>query len=481
MHNRKVILVSCIILFIYFIIGFIYLCSNRVSINLRGSDNIEVEVGSEYVDLGAESSICKKRKCKDISSNIVVKGNVDTNKIGEYKLLYEVTYQDKVYKEERIINVVDKEKPVIELVGDKEVKICPSGNYQEMGYKAIDNYDGDLTNKVEVVDNGESILYKVADSSGNSTFISRFVIKKDEEKPVIKLKGSTTITVKLNGKYNELGYTVSDNCEDLNDKVKVSGNVDTTKEGIYKLTYSVEDSSGNKSSVVRTIKVTKEATFNTSSKSEYIESLENYIKEKNYSVSIGYVNLKTGYTYLYRPNVVYYGASLVKTVDALYVYEKMNFSESVRKKVEKAISVSDNNAHNYLVNLIGINNLRNYGRSLGASNFLTRSDSDYFGNTTVRDQIAIWKYLYKFINNNSKGSELKKYFINSYSNYLLFDGISTTMHKYGYYGSYYHDVGIVYSDTPYLVVILTKHGSGNFRGIVQDLSKKIYGLNEIDI
>ena len=54
------------------------------------------------------------------------------------------------------------------------------------------------------------------------------------------------------------------------------------------------------------------------------------------------------------------------------------------------------------------------------------------------------------------------------------------MHKYGYYGSYYHDVGIVYADDPYIVVILTKHGNGNFKSIVQDLSKKIYGLNKID-
>ena len=117
---------------------------------------------------------------------------------------------------------------------------------------------------------------------------------------------------------------------------------------------------------------------------------------------------------------------------------------------------------------------------MGASNFLTRSNSDYFGNTTVNDQIAIWKYLYKFINTNSKGNELKQYFINSYCNNLLFDGIPTTMHKYGYYGDYFYNVGIVYSDSPYLVVILTKHGNNNYKGVIKDLSKKIYDLNKID-
>ena len=130
--------------------------------------------------------------------------------------------------------------------------------------------------------------------------------------------------------------------------------------------------------------------------------------------------------------------------------------------------------------MIGIENLRAYGRGIGANNFLTRSNNDQFGNTTVNDQIAVWKYLYNFINTNSKGNELKQYFINDYSNYLLFNGIPTTMHKYGYYGDYFHNVGIVYSDNPYLVVILTKHGKNNFKNVVQDLSEKIYELNKID-
>jgi hypothetical protein len=176
----------------------------------------------------------------------------------------------------------------------------------------------------------------------------------------------------------------------------------------------------------------------------------------------------------------YYGASLVKTVDALYIYEKTNFDEATRQKVEKAISVSDNTAHNQLVRQIGIQNLREYGRGLGAKNFLTRANTDHFGNTTVYDQIAIWKHLYNFVNTNPKGSELKRYFINDYYSFMQFEGIPTTMHKYGWYGNFYHDVGIVYSDKPYLVVILTKHGAGNYKQIAKDLSQKIYELNKID-
>ena len=52
--------------------------------------------------------------------------------------------------------------------------------------------------------------------------------------------------------------------------------------------------------------------------------------------------------------------------------------------------------------------------------------------------------------------------------------------KYGYYDVYYHDVGIVYSDNPYIIVVLTKHGKGDYKNIVSDISKKIYELNKID-
>ena len=48
------------------------------------------------------------------------------------------------------------------------------------------------------------------------------------------------------------------------------------------------------------------------------------------------------------------------------------------------------------------------------------------------------------------------------------------MHKYGYYGQYYHDVGIVLDDEPYIVVILTNHGSDNKKEIINNLSNLMY-------
>lgn len=468
-----------IILFLF--IGIFYYARDRVVIRINGDKKISLDLGQEYKELGATVKTCVFNKCKDFSKSLVIKEDVDINKIGTYKIIYQVEYKDKVYSKERFVNVIDDVDPIIKLNGSRDINICPGAEYKEEGYDAFDNYDGDITDKIVIHRNNGFINYMVRDSSNNEVEVKRNIYEVDDIKPVIKLEGENTIVLQLNDKYLEPGVTVTDNCDKISlNQVDISHNIDTSVEGTYNVSYTVKDSSNNIGTANRTVKVKKPTNFNTIVKNEYIANLEAYIKEKNYNVSIGYVNLNTGYTYLYNNKVVYYGASLVKTVDALYVYEKMNFDESTRLKVEKAISVSDNTAHNQLVNLIGIENLRAYGRGIGANNFLTRSNNDQFGNTTVNDQIAVWKYLYNFINTNSKGNELKQYFINDYSNYLLFNGIPTTMHKYGYYGDYFHNVGIVYSDNPYLVVILTKHGKNNFKNVVQDLSEKIYELNKID-
>ena len=74
----------------------------------------------------------------------------------------------------------------------------------------------------------------------------------DTTKPVITLKGSSTVTIKLNETYKEEGATAKDDKDgDLTDKI--TGNVDTKKEGTYTITYTVEDSAKNSATVTRTV------------------------------------------------------------------------------------------------------------------------------------------------------------------------------------------------------------------------------------
>ena len=60
----------------------------------------------------------------------------------------------------------------------------------------------------------------------------------DREEPKILLTGGNDIEVYLNQKYSDLGYEVSDNYDD-SIEVTIKGDVDTSKDGKYYLTYSV--------------------------------------------------------------------------------------------------------------------------------------------------------------------------------------------------------------------------------------------------
>lgn len=177
-----------------------------------------------------------------------------------------------------------------------------------------------------------------------------------------------------------------------------------------------------------------------------------------------------GNTFYYNKNKIYYGASLIKTLDALYLYEHNMVNDDIKAHIKKAISVSNNESHKYLVNYIGKDKLKDYGVSLGATN--TLAGGDYYGNTTINDQIIYMKKLYE-ITKDYKNNELKSFFINDYANYLKFNEIDVA-HKYGYYNKYFHETGIFLDTEPYILIILTEEANNNYKNIINNISKLIY-------
>ena len=250
--KKKLFLIIGSGLFILFVfLGSLYVFSFR----LNGKNKIELPVGTEYKELGFQANIFSL----SFKNLVKVNGKVDSNKLGKYIITYELPFK-KLLRE---VLVVDKVNPNIELDGDKEIVLSLGSDYQESGYKANDNYDGELTDKVEITNNidknkiGEyKVNYLVKDSSNNKTEVERIVKVIDNIPPVISLKGSRNITVKVNGNYEEDGYTASDNLDgDITNKVKVSRNIDFNKVGTYSIYYEVEDSSNNKTTISRTINV----------------------------------------------------------------------------------------------------------------------------------------------------------------------------------------------------------------------------------
>ena len=79
----------------------------------------------------------------------------------------------------------------------------------------------------------------------------------DTVKPVITLNGNSAITVDLGSTYEDAGASATDN-EDTNmtAKIHVINPVDTSKAGVYTVTYNVSDWAGNYADqVTRTVTV----------------------------------------------------------------------------------------------------------------------------------------------------------------------------------------------------------------------------------
>ncbi len=87
-------------------------------------------------------------------------------------------------------------------------------------------------------------------------FVSLISCKKDETKPELILKGDNPTIIDLGGTYTELGASATDNKDDdLTSDITISGTVNTNKSDEYPITYTVTDKAGNKTTVIRLVRV----------------------------------------------------------------------------------------------------------------------------------------------------------------------------------------------------------------------------------
>ena len=228
-------------------------------VELNGERDVVLEYGEKYEELRADAQIFGTHVMKKPTGvEVTISGTVDTEKLGQYLIKYTAQQDGVVGTAYRRVQVVDTANPVITLVSDPKHYTLPTEEYEEEGYCAQDNYDGDITDRVQRVVTREKITYLVADSSGNTHKVVRKIVYDDPIAPKIKLKGKKTITLELGDSYDEPGFTATDNCDgDLTKKVSVTGNVDTDTPGTYTLQYSVKDAYDNLTAVTRQIRVKK--------------------------------------------------------------------------------------------------------------------------------------------------------------------------------------------------------------------------------
>lgn len=250
----------CIVLMAYLIL-FRYNVFTLSVIPL-GERDMVLSYGEAYTEAGALADFHGSRFLRDGFWDIPITqtGSVDTSRVGTYTLTYRAEFGLWRTDAVRTVTVVDTIAPSITLMGEQELYVLPNTQYQEAGFTAYDEYDGDITERVTCTRDGERIVYRVSDSSGNTAEVYRTVHENDPVPPEITLVGGENTELTIGCAYEELGYSAHDNCDgDLTEAVTVAGTVDPYHGGEYPIEYSVTDSFGNTTVVTRTVTVVPNA------------------------------------------------------------------------------------------------------------------------------------------------------------------------------------------------------------------------------
>lgn len=232
------------------------------------NNTIAVKEGYDF-NAVAKSFVEVKDEEESISEEKITVTEVDTSKTGTYNVEYTATDSN---GESTILNVavlvkpeVWKVEPTIDgvptdtvqiytgdifdpLMPDGQNKITATdvkGNELEVNVGYSDNFNLDQEGE-------HTITYTAKDRFNNTTNKTVNLKVLLDEAPVIT--GTDDIIINKGTTFNPIdGVSATDGGKDLNDKIKVSGNVNTNVAGVYSLTYKVSD---ERNTTTKTRKVT---------------------------------------------------------------------------------------------------------------------------------------------------------------------------------------------------------------------------------
>ena len=232
----KIVIVVVVIIVLVLLLWFLYFYPNRV---FRENERLLEEAGIRYYEINSTRLPKEEGRVISVSLNTLVKQK----------------YLDGLY----------------EAYGNK---LC---DLNESNVKAV-NKDGDYT------------YYTYLKCGKRESSV-------DHEGPVITLNGSKNMTVSRGDKFNDPGVkSVVDNVDGNMDKssVSIKGEVDTSKVGVYEITYTISDSLANKTEVTRKVSVEESLASTVKSNTEngyYVGNVDNnYIYFNNMLFRIVRVN-----------------------------------------------------------------------------------------------------------------------------------------------------------------------------------------------
>ncbi|HEX7316862.1 MAG TPA: PxKF domain-containing protein [Pyrinomonadaceae bacterium] len=270
-----------------------------VTITLNGPAQMTVECTTGFSDPGATASDGTSSVPVTTTVSVPngqVDGNgdpiyvtvpaVNVNAPGDYTITYTATKDSATATATRIVHVVDTTAPVITLAGtagygtetvthtDTDENGNPIVVTETIPATTVECHtsftaptataaDGCDTAPIAVTVAGAvdvntvgiyDLVYGAVDASGNDTERRVRVRVVDTTKPVITINGANPMLVFLNTTFTDPGATATDGCAG-SVPVSASGSVNTAVVGLYTITYTATDPSGNTQTATRTVQV----------------------------------------------------------------------------------------------------------------------------------------------------------------------------------------------------------------------------------
>ena len=229
-------------------------------ITLRGENPDTVNQGADYNDPGATA----RDNGNNIEPVIASPATLDTSNAGPATITYTISdAEGNSATATRTVNILDTEAPVISLLGANPLIINQGTNtYTEPNATVTDNVDGSSINAVitgnvdTTIPDTYTMYYGAVDTAGNIAIqVTRTVIVKDTEDPIITLTGENPDTVNQGADYNDPGATARDNGNNIGPVVVSPTNLDTSNAGPATITYTISDAEGNSATATRTVNI----------------------------------------------------------------------------------------------------------------------------------------------------------------------------------------------------------------------------------
>ena len=184
--------------------------ARHVRFYLSGPRDLELPVGSEYAEPG----------CRAVSAGslfgelgpdlpVTAEGAVDGQTLVVYTRTYTARWLLWEGRAERRVYVVDRTPPVITLTHREGYAPSWLDGYEEEGFRAADNIDGEVTAQVERVYLGDRVEYSVSDAAGNRTTVTR-QIPYSVGRPRIRPVGGERLRLPASFSFTDPGYEAID-------------------------------------------------------------------------------------------------------------------------------------------------------------------------------------------------------------------------------------------------------------------------------